>query len=214
MKRRLVVLPAPGLLIVLGLLVLGAGLSAVYLRQDRARRMTFAECEEAGGEAWRVDLYHPDICPSCAVYEACAREVNDLRDVCPECYGPCQECQERYSVQESCPACYGPCQDCQNEYLHVFESEEGRYRLCPACKACDVCREEVEANRVACPLCVSCETCREENRRYTAIREVCPQVVACGACMERNFRYPDMCPGGREKLGEISDAAIWFLCCR
>jgi hypothetical protein len=213
-KRRQIVLPVVGLVGVLGLLVLGAGLSVVALRRSGSPSMTFAECEAAGGEAWRVDVFDPDICPSCAAYEACAREVNDLRDVCPDCYGPCEECQEEYSLHESCPACYGPCQACQNEHLNDFESEAERYRLCPACKACDDCREALEVERSRCPPCVACEACRKENRRYTDIREVCPEVVSCSKCMERNFPYPDRCPGDREKIGEISDAAIWFQCCR
>jgi len=211
MERRQIVLPALGLL---GVLALGVGLSAVILEQSGAPSMTFAECEAAGGEAWLVDLSHADICSSCAAYQACAREYNDYSDVCPECYGPCQACQEEYSLHESCPECYGPCQSCENTYLNDFDSEEERYRLCPACRVCDDCRAALEARRSSCPPCVSCEACKEENRRYTDIREVCPQVVACGECMEVNFPYPDACPGGREKVGEISDAAIWFQCCR
>ena len=214
MKRRQIVLPALGLVGVLGLVVLGAGLFAFTLRQNGVPQMTFAECEAAGGEAWRVDLFDPDICPSCAAYVACAREVNDYSEVCPECYGPCQECQEGYSLHESCPACYGPCQACQNDHLNEFESDEERYRSCPACKTCADCREALEEKRASCPPCVSCEACKEENRRYEDIRELCPEVASCSECMERNFPYPDGCPGGREKIGEISDAAIWFQCCR
>lgn len=208
MKNRTVLLAAA---VVLGSLVL---LTALGVRATQPRRMTFEACEEAGGEAWLVDLYHPDICPSCAAYQACAGEVNDYTDVCPECYGPCQACQEKYSVYQSCPECYGPCQECQNEYLSDFASEEERYRLCPTCMACDECREEINENRANCPPCVSCRACKEENKRYTDIADVCPQVVPCSECASENFPYANTCPGGKEKIGEISDAAIWFQCCR
>ena len=41
----------------------------------------------------------------------------------------------------------------------------------------------------------------------------CAPSEACAECLEANFPYPKSCPGSAEKLGEISDAAIWFLCC-
>jgi hypothetical protein len=104
----------------IGLLVFGIGLIIFFLKPDSARQLTFIECEEAGGEAWRVDLYHPDICPACV-----------------------------------------------------------EYRVCELDKGVD-----------------------------------CPQVIACTECMKDNFPYPGRCPGGREKIGEISDAAIWFQCCK
>lgn len=107
----------------LGILALIGGWMIFSKLQDGSRRITFAQCEAAGGEAWRVDLYDEEICPACAEYEACRLENN----------------------------------------------------------------EDAEA---------------------------CPQDSACSECMERNFPYPDKCPGGRQKIGEISDAAIWFQCCK
>jgi hypothetical protein len=114
------------LLLGIGLLALGIGLTLFYLKPDSSRKITFEECENAGGMAWRVDLYHPDICSACAAFQAC----------------------------------------------------------------------------------------EEENNGYSDIRDVCPQVFACTECMKSNFPYPDKCPDGREKVGEISDAAIWFQCCK
>jgi len=96
--------------------------------------MTFEECEHAGGTAWRVDLYHPDICSACAEY---------------------QECQTKF-----------------NDYLE------------------------------------------ERNREYSVLRDVCPMVVPCEECLNNNLPFPDKCPDGREKIAEISDAAIWFQCCK
>lgn len=114
------------LLLGIGLLVFSIGITVLYLKFDSPRKMTFEECTAAGGAAWRVDLYHPDICPSCAEYQAC----------------------------------------------------------------------------------------EEENRGASDIRDTCPQVVACSECLEVNFPNPGRCPDGRDKIGEISDAAIWFQCCR
>ena len=208
MKRRTILILASSALL------LGIGVTVLAPRLTGTREMSFQACERAGGEAWLVDISHPDICPSCAEYQACFREVNDYSDVCPECYGPCQECQAQYAVRESCPECYGPCQGCENEHRHDFESEAERYELCPACKRCDECREEIEARRINCPPCISCNECKERNRTYTDIRDVCPQVVPCTACTERNFPYPNRCPNGKRKIGEISDAAIWFQCCK
>ena len=165
-KKRLM------LRLILGVVILGIGLTIFYLRQNRSRQITFEACEKAGGTAWSVDPFHSDICPACADYQACAREYNDYRDVCPECYGPCQACQEKYSLYESCPECYGPCQSCQNEYRNEFESESERYELCPVCKTCDQCREEIASQQANCPPCLSCEACKEENKRYTDIRDV------------------------------------------
>jgi hypothetical protein len=107
-------------LLVVGLLVFGIGFIIFFLKPDSARQMTFKECEEASGEAWRVDLFHPDICPACSEYRAC-------------------------------------------------ETEKG---------------------------------------------DECLQVISCTECLKNNFPYPDRCPEGRKKIGEISDAAIWFQCCK
>ena len=118
------------ILLAILLLVVSAGIvftvSYLKLKSDSHRKLTLEECETAGGKAWAVELYHPDICPACAEYAACA----------------------------------------------------------------------------------------EENRGYSDIREACPVVNPCAECMERNFPYPDRCPDGLQKIGEISDAAIWFQCCK
>jgi len=108
------------------LLFLGIGFTISYLRSDSSRKITFEECEKAGGTAWLVDLYHQDICPACAEYRAC----------------------------------------------------------------------------------------EEKNRGVSDIREACPHVLPCTECLNRNSPYPDRCPGGLQKIGEISDAAIWFQCCK
>jgi len=113
-------------LLVIGLLIAGIGFAIFYLKPDSSRKVTFEECKNAGGVAWRVDLYNPEICSACAEYQ----------------------------------------------------------------------------------------TCKAENKTASDIREVCPQVNACTECVTENFPYPDRCPGGKEKIGEISDAAIWFQCCK
>ena len=116
------------ILLVVLFLVISIGFTVSYLKldPDSQRKITFEECEKAGGTAWRADPYHPDICPACAEYRAC----------------------------------------------------------------------------------------EEQNQGASDIREVCPQVVPCTACLEQNFPYPDRCPDGLQKIVEISDAAIWFQCCR
>ena len=120
-KQRLI-------LLVTGVLVVSIGFTVYYLKlkSDSSRKLTFTECEKAGGTAWAVELHDPDICPACAEYTAC----------------------------------------------------------------------------------------EEKNRGASDIRKVCPRAIACAECMERNFPYPDRCPDGLQKIGEISDAAIWFQCCR
>jgi hypothetical protein len=204
-----------GIILLIGVfLTLGIGFAIYYLKFDSSRKITFEACTNAGGVPWRVDLYHPDICSSCTEYRACEMEYNDLREVCPEYYGACQACQDQNSLKKSCPQCYGPCQACENKYLNDFESEEERQELCPECKACEICREELNIQRSNCPPCLSCNACREKNKRYTDIREVCPQIIPCTDCLQSNFPYPDRCPDGRKKIGEISDAAIWFQCCK
>ena len=114
------------ILLGLCLFVLGVGVALSYLRAGNNRELTFEECEKAGGTTWRVDLYHPDICPACAEYQAC----------------------------------------------------------------------------------------EEKNRGVSDIRQACPQVIPCTECLEQNSPYPDRCPDRLEKIGQISDAAIWFQCCR
>ncbi len=198
----------------IGILVIAVIFTAISKRQNNSQKITFAECEILGGTAWLVDLYHPEICPSCAEYRVCENQYNDYSDVCPDCYGPCQTCQDQYSLFESCPACYGPCQECKNEYRNDFKNDEERSKLCPACEECDNCREALNVKIMHCPPCVSCDECKEKNKKYTDIRDVCPQILSCSTCMEKTGIYPDQCPDGREKIGEISDAAIWFQCCK
>ena len=120
MKKRII------LLLGIGFLALGIGIITLYLKSNSSRKITFEECVNAGGMAWHVDLYHPDICSSCAEFRVC----------------------------------------------------------------------------------------EENNKGFSDIRDVCPQVTACTECMERNFPYPDRCTDGKKKIGEISDAAIWFQCCK
>jgi hypothetical protein len=114
------------LLLGTAIIISGIGITIFYLNLNSSRKITFEECASAGGVAWRVDLDHPDICPSCAEYRAC----------------------------------------------------------------------------------------EAENQGASDIREVCAQIVACTECLESNFPYPNSCPAGREKIGEISDAATWFQCCK
>jgi hypothetical protein len=116
------------ILLVIGLLVVSVGFTISYLKfkSDSSRKITFEECEKAGGTAWRVDIYHPSICPACAEYRAC----------------------------------------------------------------------------------------EQKNQGASDIREVCPEVIPCAECMDRNFPYPDRCPDDLQKIGEISDAEIWFQCCK
>ncbi|MFC2154428.1 hypothetical protein ACFLRC_02975 [Candidatus Altiarchaeota archaeon] len=182
--------------------------------QPQPKRITFAECEEIGGTAWNVDVFHPDICPSCTEYQKCEAKYNDYSNICPGCGKPCEDCQNKYSLYESCPECYGPCQECQNKYPHRFENDEERHRLCPNCKKCDDCWAELNKNIINCPPCLSCNKCKEENKRYSDIRDVCPSANPCFKCMDKNSPYSDKCPDGMKKVAEISDAAIWFQCCK
>jgi len=207
-KRRVAIISG------LGVLFLVILFTIFYVRQNKSKQIVFAECEKMGGVAWQVDLCHPEICSSCAEYRECDLEFNDYRNECPECYGPCQECQDKYSLYDSCPECYGPCQICQNKYRNDFENEAERYKLCPECEICDSCREVLNLTLTNCPPCISCSECKEENKKYTDIRDVCPQIFECSECMDRTGTYPDTCPGGRKKIGEISDAATWFQCCK
>ena len=86
-KRRIAIISGLGFLVIAGIF------TTIYIRQDKSQEITFAECEKMGGVAWQVDLYHPEICSSCAEYRECDIEYNDYSEECPECYGACQECQ-------------------------------------------------------------------------------------------------------------------------
>jgi len=72
MKKRIV------MIIGIGFLGLGIGFTIFHLTSYSTRKITFEECEHAGGTAWLVDLYHPDICSACAEYQECLKEYNDL----------------------------------------------------------------------------------------------------------------------------------------
>lgn len=98
----------------------------MQLLSSSSRKITFEGCTNAGGEAWLVDLYHPDICPECVSYR----------------------------------------------------------------------------------------NCLEENSDQTNLSELYPQVAACSECITNHHPYPENCPEGKRKIGEISDAAIWFQCCK
>ena len=65
-----------------------------------------------------------------------------------------------------------------------------------------------------CSACAEYQACEEKNKGASDIRDVCPEIAACAECAESNFPYPNKCPDGKEKIGEISDAAIWFQCCK
>lgn len=65
-----------------------------------------------------------------------------------------------------------------------------------------------------CPQCTNYFDCLEKKENAGNTNMVCYAEEDCGQCIEKNFPYPEKCPGGQEKLAEISDAAIWFLCCR
>lgn len=108
------------------IITISIGFILILIFTSSSRKITFYECANAGGEAWLVDLYHPDICPECVSY---------------------------------------------------------RY-------------------------------CEEENRDQTNLSELCPQVTACSECISNYHPYPDKCPDDKRKIGEISDAAIWFQCCK
>ena len=70
-KRRIAIFSG------LSFLVLAVIFTTIYIRQNKSQEITFAECEEMGGVAWRVDLYHPEICSSCAEYLECEIDYND-----------------------------------------------------------------------------------------------------------------------------------------
>ncbi len=209
MKRKRLIL-----FLVTGIVVLGVGISIIYLQLSKPRMFTFEECESMGGEAWLVDIYHPDICPACAEYRDCQLTYNDYTEACPECYDVCPACQESYPYDSCHEDYYDSCRNCENEYLHDFEDEEERYRLCPTCEDYTNCREDISTKRENCPPCIACEECKEKNKKYTDISEVCPQIIPCVECMNSSWPYPDRCPGGKKSIGEISDAATWFLCCK
>ncbi|MFC2055686.1 hypothetical protein ACFLV7_15525 [Chloroflexota bacterium] len=88
-KRRIAIFTG------LGILALTLTFTAIYRQQNKSQEITFAECEKMGAKAWQVDLYHPEICSSCAEYRECEIEYNDYHEACPECYGACQECQDK-----------------------------------------------------------------------------------------------------------------------
>lgn len=108
------------------IIIIAIGFILMLLFTSSSRKITFEDCASAGGEAWLVDLYIPDIFPDCVSYR----------------------------------------------------------------------------------------NCLEENRDHTNLFVLCSQVTACSECISNNHPYPDKCPDGKRKIGEISDAAIWFQCCK
>lgn len=114
------------ILIILAVIITLTIVFVVAMFPVSAKKISFEDCANAGGEAWLVDLYHPDICPDCVSYR----------------------------------------------------------------------------------------NCLEDNSDQTNLSELCPQVTTCSECISNNHPYPDNCPDGKQKIGEISDAAIWFQCCK
>jgi hypothetical protein len=114
------------LLILTAFVIFSIGFILIFIFTSSSRKITFEDCANAGGEAWLVDLYHPDICPDCNTYHECV----------------------------------------------------------------------------------------EKNGDHPNIFELCPQVTTCSDCLSSNHPYPDKCPDGKQKIGEIMDAAIWFQCCK
>jgi len=70
--------------------------------QNQFKRMTFAECEEIGGIVWEVNVFHPDICPTCkSCYECGANSQNFTN--CLNC-DTCFECMKENSpYSDKCP---------------------------------------------------------------------------------------------------------------
>jgi hypothetical protein len=100
MKKRFI------LLLGIGFLALGIGITGLYLKFNSSRKITFEECVNAGGTAWQVALYHRAICSSCAEFQACEEDnkgFSDVRDVCVQ-VAACTECMERnFPCPDRCP---------------------------------------------------------------------------------------------------------------
>jgi len=94
----------------------------IWQHQNQSKKLTFSQCEEIGGTTWRVDVFHPEICPTCK----------------------------------------------------------------------------------------TCYNCGEDSQDFTN----CPNCESCFTCMEENQPYSEKCLDGMKKIAEISDAAIWFQCCK
>ena len=96
------------LILIIGMVVFIIGIGIVFFssRLNSSRKLTFEECQNAGGAAWVVDLYHPDICPSCAEYFACEQENSgapDIREVCPQAFA-CTDClSKNFPYPNKCP---------------------------------------------------------------------------------------------------------------
>lgn len=195
------------------------GGAAVFFCEELAQAeetMTFAQCEEAGGIAWRVDSLHPDICPECSEYYRCFYQYGDYSGVCPECGAPCEACRNRVkqSLQENYKHNYLQCQKCKTSHGHQFESDEEKNKLCPQCQDYEVKRDRLVQEIQNCPPCLACKKCQDE--KYEELKRECPSMShECAQCsMEDNSPYSDICPGGKKKIAEISDAAISFQCCK
>jgi len=61
-----------------------------------------------------------------------------------------------------------------------------------------------------CPTCKSCYECGEDSKNFTN----CPNCESCSTCMGENYPYSENCPNGMKYISGISDAAIWFQCCK
>lgn len=70
------------------------------------------------------------------------------------------------------------------------------------------------SNPEYCPECVEYYDCYEKYQNVYNLEKFCPSLKDCEKCMENNFPYPQACPDQNEKIGDISDAAIWFICCK
>jgi hypothetical protein len=96
------------ILLVIGFLAVSVGFTLSYLKlkSDSHRKISFEECEKAGGTAWAVDLYDPDICPACAEYRACEQEnqgASNIHEVCPQ-VNPCNGCVvQNFPYPDRCP---------------------------------------------------------------------------------------------------------------
>jgi|SRR3989338_252996 len=66
------------------------------------KKMTFAKCEKIGGTLWRVDVFHPDICPTCESCYECGGDSYNFTN-CPNC-DTCFECmKQNFPYSDKCP---------------------------------------------------------------------------------------------------------------
>ena len=177
--------------------------------QNQPKKMSFTECEEARGTVWQVNLNHPDICPTCAIYSKCYEKYNNYSDVCPICDKKQKECYEE-SLNKVCP--YDNCRICKNKYFHDFKDDAEMFKLCPDCKYYEDCKNDYNEKLSEC--LKPCSVCKENNKKYEDTKEVYPNTESCMMCKNEHSSYPNKCPGGMKKIAEISDASLWFQCCK